>query len=288
MIILISYRANQKLARRVILNCKVLYATFRRNFTVQLRAYPKDFFIGNVLTAIYTAVSAFFMYHLLFGGQMKESFAGYTGTSDYVSYVIIGNCMHLFMVRTLLNVSRSLITELREGTLESLMLAPFRRVQYFLGNMLQQTVTTSGEIVVMLLVCLPFGVRFSGFNGLAALIGLLLSLASYFSLSLILASVMLYTRDTYISQNTLFAVLFLICGVTFPIQYLPLPVQYLAQGIPVTISLDIMRNSTLRGMTAASQLGSYVRIIIMSAVYCTAGFALIKRVESAALEKIFG
>lgn len=276
------------LERRVNLNCKILYATFRRNFIIQLRAYPKDFFIGNVLTAIYTAVSAFFMYHLLFGGQMKESFVSYAGTSDYVSYVIIGNCMHLLMVRTLLNVSRSLITELREGTLESLMLAPFRRVQYFLGNMLQQTVTTSGEAAVMLLVCLPFGVSFSCFNGPAALIGLALSLVSYFSISLILASVMLYTRDTYISQNTLFAVLFLICGVAFPVQYLPEPVQWLAQGIPVTVSLDIIRNSTLRGMTAAAQLGSYARISVMSAVYCTVGFSLIKRVESAALEKIFG
>ncbi|HYE82274.1 MAG TPA: ABC transporter permease [Clostridia bacterium] len=268
--------------------CRTLYATFRRNFIIQLRAYPKDFFIGNVLTAIYIAISAFFMYHLLFNGQMKDSFAAYAGTTDYVSYVIIGNCMHLLMVRTLLNVSRSLITELREGTLESLMLAPFQRVQYFLGNMLQQTVTTSGEVAVMLLVCLPFGVRFSGFNGPAALIGLILSLISYFSISLILAALMLYTRDTYISQNTLFAVLFLICGVAFPVQYLPQPLQCLARGIPVTVSLEIIRNSTLGGMGLAAQTGSYVRIAVMSAVYCAAGFALIKRVESAALEKIFG
>ncbi|MHB1393237.1 MAG: ABC transporter permease [Clostridia bacterium] len=268
--------------------CRTLYATFRRNFIIQLRAYPKDFFIGNVLSAIYTAVSAFFMYHLLFNGQMKDSFVGYAGTRDYISYVIIGNCMYLFMVRTLLNVSRSLITELREGTLESLMLAPFQRVQYFLGNMLQQTVTTSGEVAVMLLVCLPFGVRFSGFNGLAALIGMVLALVSYFSLSLILAALMLYTRDTYISQNTLFAILFLICGVTFPVQYLPVPLQWIAQGIPVTLALDIIRNSTLGGMTAAAQIGSYIRIAVMSAIYCAVGFSLIKRVEATVLEKIFG
>lgn len=267
---------------------RTLYATFIRNFIIQLRAYPKDFFIGNVLTAIYTAVSAFFMYHLLFGGQLKDSFAGYAGTQDYISYVIIGNCMYLFMVRTLLNVSRSLITELREGTLESLMLAPFQRVQYFLGNMLQQTVTTLGEVAVMLLVCLPFGVRFSGFNGIGTLIGMLLSLTSYFSLSLILAAIMLYTRDTYISQNTLFAVLFLICGVTFPVQYLPEPVQWLSQSIPVTVSLDIMRNSTLGGMTAAEQVNNYLRIISMSFLYCVVGFSTIKKVEAVALEKIFG
>jgi ABC-2 type transport system permease protein len=154
--------------------------------------------------------------------------------------------------------------------------------------MLQQTVTTSGEVAVILLVCLPFGVEFSGFNGLAALIGMVLSLTSFFALSLILAAIMLYTRDTYISQNTLFAIVFLICGVTFPVQYLPVPVQWLAQGIPVTVALEIIRNSTLGGMTAAAQIGDYVRIAAMSAAYCVIGFTLIKRVESAALEKIFG
>lgn len=267
---------------------RTLYATFRKNFIIQLRAYPKDFFIGNVLSSIYTAVSAFFMYHLLFKGQMKDSFSSYAGTNDYISYVIIGNCMYLFMVRTLLNVSRSLITELREGTLESLMLAPFQRIQYFLGNMLQQTVTTSGEVAVMLLVCLPFGVRFSGFNSMAALIGMVLSLVSYFSISLILAAIMLYTRDTYISQNTLFAILFLICGVTFPVQYLPQPIQWLSQGIPVTVSIEMIRNSTLGGLTVAAQAGSYMRIIAMSMVYCLVGFSLIRKVEASALEKIFG
>jgi hypothetical protein len=141
---------------------KILKATFKRNLIMQTRSYPKDFFIGNTLSAIYTALSAFFMYYLLFRGNLKPSFINYSGTSDYMSYVIIGNCMYIYAVRTCLNVSRSLITELREGTLESLMLAPFKRVQYFLGNMLEQAITSSGEILITMLVCIPFGVRFSG------------------------------------------------------------------------------------------------------------------------------
>jgi ABC-2 type transport system permease protein len=115
-----------------------------------------------------------------------------------------------------------------------------------------------------------------------------LSFYAYFSLSLILAAVMLYTRDTYISQNTLFSLLFLICGVTFPIEYLPTPVQWLAQGIPVTLTLDIIRNSTLLGMLAADQIDSFLKLFIISTIYCTVGFLLIKKVEIIALEKIYG
>jgi|GEM_PF-327455 len=270
------------------LDLKTLYATFVRNFTIQIRAYPKDFFIGNILSAIYTSISAFFMYHLLFKGNIKQSFIDYSGTTDYISYIIIGYSMYHFMVRTLLNVSRSLITELREGTLESLMLAPFQRVQYFVGNMLQQTITVTGEAVIMILICLPFGLKFGGLDILSTVISLLLSFYAYFSISLILAAVMLYTRDTYISQNTLFSLLFLICGVTFPIEYLPASIQWLAQGIPVTLSLEIVRNSTLLGVIAADQAGNFLKLFLISTVYCAIGFLLIKKVETTALEKIHG
>lgn len=269
------------------MNFKILKATFKRNFIMQLRAYPKDFFIGNTLTGIYTVLSAFFMYQLLFKGNLDDTFKAYSGTGDYMSYVIVGTALYLFVVRTCLNVSRSLITELREGTLDSLMIAPFNRIQYFCGNMLQQTITTSFEIIVMIVISLFFGADFSHINFLSFIIGFVFSLFAYFSLSLVLAAVMLYFRDTYISQNTLFALMFLVCGVTFPIEYLPIPLQYLGKLLPVTASFDIIRNSTISGIGILEQVNSFSYLIILSVIYCVLGFTLLKRVEKIALEKIF-
>jgi ABC-2 type transport system permease protein len=267
---------------------KTLKATFKRNFIIQIRAYTKDFFIGHLLSGILTALSAYFMYHFMFKGNVKASFVAYAGTGDYMSYVIIGSVTYLLAVRTCLNVSRSLITELREGTLDSLMIAPFSRIQYFLGNMLQQTITALGEMFITLLVCLPFGVSFSKINLLATLIAFVLSLLSYFAVSMILATVMLYTRDTYISQNTLFSLMFLVCGVTFPVQYLPQWLQWVSKIIPITYSFDIIRNSALRGLGIMEQLQSFGIITITSFIYCFIGFKLLKKVEVIALEKTFG
>lgn len=72
----------------------------------------------------------------MLAGKLAKSFVSYAGTGDYMSYVIVGSLIYLFVVRTCLNVSRTLVTELREGTLESLIMAPFCRVEYFLGTML--------------------------------------------------------------------------------------------------------------------------------------------------------
>ena len=93
---------------------KILKDTFKRNLIINLRAYPKDFFIGNLLTGVYTVISALFMYKMLFDGNITEEFVQYTSTGDYMGYIILGSLTYLFAVRTCLNVSRSLIIELRE------------------------------------------------------------------------------------------------------------------------------------------------------------------------------
>lgn len=270
------------------MNFKTLNATFVRNFIVQLRAYPKDFFIGNLLTGIYTSLSAFFMYNLLFKGNMNTSFKQYAGTNDYISFVIVGTAVYLYVVRTCLNVSRSLITELRTGTLESIMIAPFNRIQYFLGNMLQQIITTSVEIIIAIVISIPFGLRFPNFNLSSFIVAFIISLFAFFSLSMVLACIMLYFRDTYISQNTLFLALFLLCGITYPVQYLPKAIRIISNFIPITDAVTLIRGSALLGLGVKEQMGRLIYVFILSALYCVIGCKLIRKIEFIALEKIEG
>ena len=135
---------------------------------------------------------------------MNSSFTEFAGTSDYMTYVILGGSMYLFIVRTFLNVSRSLITEARTGTLESLMLAPFDRFGYFIGNMLQQTITTSMEFSIAILIGIPFGLNISNINVSATLLAASISLVAFLGMSILLASVMLYFRSAVLLPAALF------------------------------------------------------------------------------------
>ncbi|MBS4539374.1 ABC transporter permease [Clostridium sp. D2Q-11] len=263
---------------------RILYATFKRNFIIQRRAYPLEFFIGKILSAFYTVLTAYFMYNLLFKGQLNDSFSEFTGTSDYMSYVILGGGIYLFVVGTFLNVSRSLITEMRTGTIDSLMIAPFDRVGYFFGNMLQQTFTTSMEFLLAIIISIPFGINLTGINIPATILAFLISLVAYFGMSLILAAGMLYFRDTYISQNTVFLAILLLCGITYPIEYLPQWVQYISHIIPVTTSLNMIRNSVILGMGIPEQLNNFGYLMILAILYSVIGFKLLKRIEKIALE----
>lgn len=267
---------------------RIVKATFKRNFIINLRAYPKDFFIGNVLTGVYTSISALFMYKMLFGGNVTEEFVKYTSTGDYMGYIILGSLTYLFSVRTCLNVSRSLITELREGTLESLMIAPFKRIEYFLGNMLNQALSTSFEVMVSVIIAIPFGLTFKNINFMSFLVVFLIALFGFFSLSMVLGAVMLYTRDTYISQNTLFIGMLLLCGITFPNEYLPYSIRILGELIPVTEISNLIRGTALLGQGLGELLPKIIYVVLLSLVYLIIGFKLFKYVEKIALEKIQG
>lgn len=267
---------------------KVLRGTMKKNLLVQLRAYPISFLTGNLLDGFFIAFNAWMLDRYLFQGHLSDRFIYSAGISDYISYAVTGSLVYLFTVRTCLNVSRTLITELRQGTLESLMLAPFSRTEYFFASMLVQTVTTTMEILLSVIISIPFGADYSQINLIGFFAAMGASLYSFFSISLILGSIMLYTRDTYLTQNTLFAILFLICGITFPTDFLPIWLKQVSDAIPVTYAVTLIRNSILHNSGVWEQSALLIRTVIVSTMYTAIGFFLMKQTEKAALEKIHG
>ncbi len=267
---------------------RILWATLRKNVLVQTRAYPMAFFVGNVMTGFYTALGAWLSYYVLFGGNLDQRFYRYAGTENYMSFVILGSLCYLFVVRTCLNVSRSLISELREGTLQSLLLAPFRRAEYFAGNMLVQTVTSSIEAGVSLIVGFMFGLRISSFHLPSFLLVVLVGLYSFFGLSMVLGCVMLYTRDTYISQNTLFVFMMLVCGVSFPVEFLPWGLRVFSYAIPLTGVNQMLRGVLLSGEKVPDFYQTLLWVFGVGSVYIALGFALMRTAEIIALEKMEG
>lgn len=267
---------------------KIFIATFQKELQVRLRAYPVSFFVSCLTTGIYTNLGAWLMYHCFFKEKLSSGFLAYAGTGDYMSYVIIGSCTYMFVVRTCLNVSRTLVTELREGTLDSLMLAPFHRSAYFLGNMALQTMTTFLELLISIFIGLFFGLQISNFSGWKFSVAVLLSLYGFFGISMMLGCLMLYTRNTYITQNTLFSIIFLLCGITFPKEYLPSLFRYIGNLIPVSDAVDLIRASLLGGMVTEEWLLMAGRLFVLSSIYIMLGFPLMAKAERIALEKMEG
>ena len=123
----------------------------------------------------------------------------------------------------------------------------------------------------MLIVGVLFGAKLSNFLSIRALITILLAILSFFCMGILLSSVMLYTRDTYLTQNTLFVTMSLVCGITYPIQYLPDWVQNVAQIFPLTPAVTLFRNVVIGHENLISNHLLIVQILVLSGIYLVLG-----------------
>jgi len=263
-------------------------ATFSRNMISMLRAYPWTFFISHILSGIYTVLFGYFTYHYVFQGALHNDFSRFSGTNDYLSYIFLGGAMYAFSVSTLMNVSRSLITEFREGTLEALFLTPSSRKGYFLGNVLQQVSRTIIEFIIIILFGSLFGLSLEGVNVVSSLIVWFAAILAFFAQALVLGSIMLYFRDTYISQNTLFVIMAFVSGVTFPIQYLPSWLYPLSSIMPLTPALQAFRNSFIEGQSLVTSSEAFIHMGVLTIIYFVIGSIGIKKAEKIIMEKNLG
>lgn len=262
------------------------YASLVRQWIVNLRAYSWSFFVSGLVSGLLTVALAYFFYHSLAEGRPGQDFIAYSGTADYMTYMILGAAILTFTIRIVLGVSRSLITERREGTLESLLLASTQHQAYFMGIVLLYMILSLGETTVILLATWPLGLNLTHINWATLLLALPVTVLGLLGVAMVLGAFMLVTGDTYLLQNTLFAVLTLICGFFFPLEYLPLPIQWLAQMVPVTGGLNLMRAALLRGLTPVDVGQDVLVYSLLSIGYVLAGLWLIRRAAYRSLEGV--
>lgn len=260
-------------------------ATWLRNQVSNMRAYPWTFTFGHIIEQIYVILVAYFAFHFLIRGQLDERFADYAGTNDYLTFAIIGGMMSSLSVSMMMNVSRSLITEWREGTLEVLLLAPASRSGYFIGTAVQQLYRVGIEFLPALFLAVLLGVRVPNADWLSALLGFFLFMMSCFAMALVLGAIMLFTRDTYIVQNTLFTTTALVCGFLYPTTYLPVPLQWLGETFPLTEALFLVRDSLLKGTPIWEHPNRVGIVIILSILYTGLGAWMTRQAERTVFER---
>ena len=97
---------------------------------------------------------------------------------------------------------------------------------------------------------------------------------------------MIYTRDTFISQNTLFILLVFLTGVSFPSYYLPKWLQIFSNLIPLTHATNVLR-AVANGNINNSTWLSVGIAIFEGAIYFFIGYKWFKTLEKKLIEEAF-
>jgi ABC-2 type transport system permease protein len=226
---------------------RALFVIARKDWKVFWR-YPLNA-VSNIFQPIIWMTPIYFMGKAFSTNGQALGFAAYSGTGDYMSFVLLGTVLSNFILTVFWGMGYALKQDMDAGVLESNWLTPVSRLLILVGRTLTSLLTTAITSLVMLAVAgALFGFKPTG-NTFAALLTALPMLIGLYGFGFAFAGIVLLMREA----NTLIDVSsFLVqgfSGTSFPVQSLPSWLVPVALALPLTYGLDAVRGWLLHTKT---------------------------------------
>jgi ABC-2 type transport system permease protein len=224
-------------------NISVLFASFRMRLTTITR-YP-----GQLVMDIFIPIVFAYMPILLgraSGSNSALIFATNTGTTNYITYMLIGSSVFTLVNFAFWHVAYWLRWEQEAGTLEVLYLAPTHRLWVVGGTALYSCLRgIFSAFMAYLLGSLIFGVNpFQG-EVLLALLFIVVGIIPLYSLTLVYGAVILKVKEANALVNLMQWGVSFFMGVFFPIAIFPPVLRAVALLFPPTWMTNGVRSALL-------------------------------------------
>ena len=196
-----------------------LFVIARKDWKVFWR-YPLNA-VSNVFQPIIWITPVYFMGKAFSTNGQATGFAAYSGSGDYMSYILLGTVLTNFILTVFWGMGLALKEDMDAGVFESNWLTPVSRLLILVGRTLTSLLTTTITSLVMLgLGAALFGFKPTG-SALAAFLTAIPMLLGLYGFGFAFAGVVLLMRDA----NTLIDIgSFLVqgfSGTNFPVKSLP-------------------------------------------------------------------
>ena len=213
------------------------------------------------------------------GPSGLDGFAAYTGTHDFVGYILIGTILANYVMSVFWTIGLSLKNEMDSGVLESNWLAPVPRPLFLVGRSLAGfAITTVNNALIVLLAWLVFGVQLGG-DVLPALAVFVPMLIALYGFGFAFAALVLLMRDAMTLIDTASYLVMLLSGAQFPVQALPRALLPLSLALPLTYGLDLVRASLLGTDTLLPRPVEVAILMVAMILAAPAGYAVFALVE---------
>ncbi len=256
---------------------RALFVIARKDWKVFWR-YPLNA-ASNIFQPIIWITPVYFMGKAFSTNGQALGFAAYSGTGDYMSFILLGTVLSNFILTVFWGMGYALKQDMDAGVLESNWLTPVPRLLILVGRTLTSLLTTAITSLVMLaLAAALFGFRPTG-NTFAAILTALPMLVGLYGFGFAFAALVLLMREA----NTLVDVSsFLVqgfSGTNFPVQSLPSWLVPVALALPLTYGLDAVRGWLLHTKTILPLHVEIVLLIVFMFVMLGFGSWVFYRVE---------
>jgi len=240
----------------------VLWAFLRRDWLLA-RSYRLPFVMGVVQA--FTSVG--FLYYLarLVGPRIDQAAGPVAG--GYFGYAMVGTVALATLTSTMTSVAHRLRTDQTTGTLETLFGSPVPPALIVLGSATYPTLFAGAVAAVQVALAVALGMRFDtdavALVALAA--ALVLALALGAAVGMVLAAFVIVFKRGETATALAGSALSLVGGVYYPVRELPGPLRDLAEAIPFTWVLHVLRSTLLRGQVPVGDLLGLVVAVVVAA-----------------------
>ena len=258
-------------------NLRAILAIAKKDWLHFLR-YPLNALFG-VIQPIMWIAPVYFMGKSFATPDGHTGFAAYTGSDDYMSFILLGTILSNYVSAVFWGMGYALKNEMDSGVLESNWMSPLSRPLLLVGRTLASLgITTISSVGILLLGWLLFGFRVTG-NLVAAFLTAVPMLIALYGFGFAFAALVLLMRD----PNTLIDVSdFLVSGLSgrqFPVQVLPRWLLPLSLALPLTYGYDAIRGVLLRTTTLLPIRYEIAILILFMGVMIPLGNAVFGTVE---------
>jgi ABC-2 type transport system permease protein len=254
--------------------------------TIVARAYPRvigqqrdtSWMLFDVLMPFGSMVAYVLVYQAI--GAPKE----------YVGFVVMGGAMTAFWMNILWSMSSQLYWEKETGNLGLYIAAPGSMMAILLGMALGGLVATSlRALVITVAGSLIFHVQYQITSFMQLFTVFTLAMVALYGMGMMMASAfLLFGREAWHMANLAQEPIFLASGFYFPIKSFPFWVAAAASIIPLTLSMDAMRQLVfpsgvkLGFLTVSVEIGI---LLALSVVFLVAAKILLAYTEKLAIRE---
>lgn len=254
-----------------------VYAIARKDWNQYWR-YPLNA-ASSIFQPIIWLTPVYFMGKAFSINGQALGFAAYAGTSDYMSFILVGNALANFIMAVFWGMGFAIKNDMDSGVLESNWMAPVPRPLLLAGRTITSLIITTITSLLMLIIAgLLFGFHPTG-NVWAAFLTVLPMLLGLYGFGFAFAALVMLMKEANTMVDIGSFVVQTFSGTSFPVQALPRWMLPIALAIPLTYGFDAIRGWLLRTQTLLPLPLEIVLLVVFMVVMILIGLAAFRGLE---------
>ena len=220
-------------------NLRILAAIVRKDWKSYWR-YPLNA-VSTIFQPLIWLTPVYFMGRAFSLNGQAQGFAQYSGTADFMSFILLGAVVSNFISAVFWGMGYALKNDMDAGVLESNWLTPVPRLLILFGrSLVNLAVTAVTSLAMLVIAALLFGFRADG-DVLRAFIPVLPMLVGLYGFGFAFAAVVLLMREanTLVDMSSFLVQIF--TGTQFPVSSLPKWLLPISLALPLTYGIDAIR-----------------------------------------------